>query len=204
MGQRASRDVNHGVLLAVWAFRTELGWFGIVGCGDVVESLTFGHSTQGEVLARLSPFLSGGAAVRDWNPRLRKRLERYAEQGGDDFADLTTRETEFTPFASQVIAAVRRIPAGETRSYAEVASDAGSPRAARAVGNIMARNPIPIIIPCHRVTASGGLIGGYSAPRGLDMKRLLLRLEQPADSSRSPRRTPASQRRLSATPVSRS
>lgn len=180
MGQSASQAANHREFRAVWAFPTELGWFGIAGRGDVLDGLTFGHSSQTEVLARLKSILAEGATVRDWNPELRARIVRFAKSGGDDFTDVETIETEATPFASRVIAAVRRIPAGATRSYAEVASAAGSPKAARAVGNIMARNPIPIIIPCHRVTASGGRIGGYSAPRGLDMKRQLLALEASA------------------------
>jgi methylated-DNA-[protein]-cysteine S-methyltransferase len=65
---------------------------------------------------------------------------------------------------------------GETVSYGELAEMAGRPRAARAVGNAMSRNPVPIIVPCHRVVAAGGSIGGYG-PSGIRTKRLLLALE---------------------------
>ena len=68
------------------------------------------------------------------------------------------------------------IPRGQTCSYAELAARAGRPGAARAVGQAMARNPWPIIVPCHRVVASDGGLGGYGG--GLDMKERLLRLEQ--------------------------
>ncbi|MEX1224432.1 MAG: MGMT family protein, partial [Pirellulales bacterium] len=73
--------------------------------------------------------------------------------------------------------ACRRIPIGQTMSYAELAAVAGSPGAARAVGNIMAGNRVPIIVPCHRVVGSGGSLGGYSSSGGLRTKRRLLSLE---------------------------
>jgi len=79
-----------------------------------------------------------------------------------------------TPFARRVYAAVARIPYGQTRTYGEIADAAGRPGAARAVGTLMARNPLCLGVPCHRVVAAGG-IGGYGG--GLDRKRLLLSLE---------------------------
>ena len=82
-----------------------------------------------------------------------------------------------TEFRRRVLQQCRRIPYGDTLTYAELAVAAGSPRACRAVGNIMARNRIPLVIPCHRVVGSHGSLGGYSAPSGLPMKQRLLRLE---------------------------
>lgn len=84
---------------------------------------------------------------------------------------------EGTPFMRRVYDVVRRIPAGETRSYGEVADEAGRPGAARAVGAAMAKNRICLFIPCHRVVGSSGL-GGWSGPGGLDQKRALLELER--------------------------
>jgi methylated-DNA-[protein]-cysteine S-methyltransferase len=70
----------------------------------------------------------------------------------------------------------RDVPYGETVSYGELAEMAGKPGAARAVGNAMSRNPVPIVVPCHRVVAAGGRIGGYG-PSGVGTKRFLLALE---------------------------
>jgi len=81
-------------------------------------------------------------------------------------------------FSSKILEILRAIPYGETLSYGELAARAGSPRAARAVGQVMAANPLPIIIPCHRVVASGGRPGGYSGGGGLQTKRWLLELER--------------------------
>ena len=78
-------------------------------------------------------------------------------------------------FSKKVYAVVCRIPAGKTMTYGEVARRAGKPRAARAVGTIMNRNPIPIVLPCHRVVGSSGSLVGYAG--GLERKRLLLELE---------------------------
>ncbi len=79
-----------------------------------------------------------------------------------------------TPFARRVHAAVAALAPGETATYAEVAARAGSPRAARAVGNLMAANPLPLVVPCHRVVAAAGL-GGFGG--GTRMKRALLARE---------------------------
>jgi methylated-DNA-[protein]-cysteine S-methyltransferase len=78
-------------------------------------------------------------------------------------------------FVQLVLRETARIPFGETRTYAEMAASAGSPRAFRAAGSALGANPIPIVVPCHRVLRSGGGIGGYAG--GLDVKRELLRLE---------------------------
>jgi len=71
---------------------------------------------------------------------------------------------------------MQRIPAGHTRSYGELAADIGKPKAVRAVGGACGANPIPLLVPCHRVLAAGGKIGGFSG--GLDWKRKLLAREE--------------------------
>ena len=80
-------------------------------------------------------------------------------------------------FSLRVLRACAAIPFGQTRSYAALAAESGSPGAARAVGTVMAANRLPIVIPCHRVLTSGGRLGGYSAPGGLESKTKLLALE---------------------------
>jgi methylated-DNA-[protein]-cysteine S-methyltransferase len=78
-------------------------------------------------------------------------------------------------FARRVLEATARIPFGSTATYKQVATEAGSPRAFRAAGNALGSNPIPIIVPCHRILHSGGGLGGYTG--GLDRKRVLLAVE---------------------------
>ena len=80
-------------------------------------------------------------------------------------------------FACQVYAAAREIPAGQTRTYGELARAIGQPGAAQAVGRALGGNPVPIIIPCHRIVAAGGKPGGFSAYGGLTTKARLLEIE---------------------------
>jgi methylated-DNA-[protein]-cysteine S-methyltransferase len=85
---------------------------------------------------------------------------------------------EQEPFFDQVYAHIRKLGWGETTTYGAVAKALGAgPEAARDVGQAMARNPVPLIVPCHRVTAAGGKIGGFSAPGGSDSKARMLALE---------------------------
>jgi methylated-DNA-[protein]-cysteine S-methyltransferase len=82
-------------------------------------------------------------------------------------------------FRRRVLRAINRIPYGQTRSYMEVAASAGNERAVRAAGSACGSNPIPIVVPCHRVLRTGGALGGYGG--GLPMKRALLELEGALD-----------------------
>jgi methylated-DNA-[protein]-cysteine S-methyltransferase len=105
--------------------------------------------------------------------RLRKHLEGSAE----DFRDVRLDLEGADLFARQVYAAAREIPVGETRSYGEIAAAIGQPTAAQEVGKALARNPIALIVPCHRVVAAGGKPGGFSAHGGLATKATLLAIE---------------------------
>ncbi len=84
--------------------------------------------------------------------------------------------TRGTSFDREIWSAIGSIPFGETRSYSQIAQDAGKPRAVRAAGRACGRNPVPLLIPCHRVVTSSGKPGGFSA--GLDLKKALLDLER--------------------------
>lgn len=106
---------------------------------------------------------------------LRNCLLQYEAGKRVQWPDISFALEKMTPFGQKVLTALMEVPYGETVSYGELAALAGSPNAARGVGQIMARNRWPLIIPCHRVVAASGL-GGFSA-QGLDMKRFLLGIE---------------------------
>lgn len=104
----------------------------------------------------------------------RAQLDRYFSKQQTGF-DVPVDRALIGVFARRVLDRTAAIPYGSYASYAEVAREVGAPLAARAVGNALGANPIPVVIPCHRVLRTGGALGGYGG--GLDRKRFLLQLE---------------------------
>jgi methylated-DNA-[protein]-cysteine S-methyltransferase len=104
-------------------------------------------------------------------------IQSYMTGRRTDFASVAIDLTDVGPFQCKVYEVARSVPWGQTASYGELARQTGSPGAARAVGHALSRNPIPIIIPCHRILAKGHRIGGFSAHGGTFAKERLLALE---------------------------
>ncbi len=105
----------------------------------------------------------------------RRQLDEYFEQRRKRFRLTLDFSLTSGDFRRRALEAARRIPPGETATYGDLAAEVGSPRAARAVGSAMATNPIPIVVPCHRVVPSTGGLGNYGG--GVEIKALLLDLE---------------------------
>jgi len=165
-------------------FSSKLGWFGLVGTEKGLTALTFGHVSKSEVqsaLAHESASTQGKPFA--WMEEAQQTLKEYAAGEPVDLNTIPTDRGTLTDFQSRVLAALNDVAYGETVTYADLAEKSGHPRAARAVGNFMASNPIPLVIACHRVIASGGRLGGYSAPSGLTMKEHLLQMECGADGT---------------------
>lgn len=124
-----------------------------------------------ELAGRLSPrVLEAPARVDD----VRRQLGDYFEQERQGF-DIDVDFALTRGFFRKVLRATARIPYGQLSTYRAVATKAGSPRASRAAGNALGSNPIPIVVPCHRVIHSSGGLGGYTG--GLERKEFLLELE---------------------------
>lgn len=157
-------------------FHTSLGWMGIAYGSQGIQKLAFGHETREDVAGRFElermQIRSPNATTRPWI----QELKRYSQGKTYSFAKLPLDLGPKTVFQNSVIRECQKIPHGETLSYRELANLAGSPKAARAVGTVMSKNDVPLIIPCHRVVSSSGL-GGFSSPRGLSAKLHLLKLE---------------------------
>lgn len=120
------------------------------------------------------------SAINEGRENAEKAVElllSYYEGNNADFNSLILAPGKGSDFFLKVCNIVKNIPYGKVMTYGEVARRAESPGASRAVGRIMATNPIPVIIPCHRVVASNGLLTGYSAEGGIETKENLLKME---------------------------
>jgi methylated-DNA-[protein]-cysteine S-methyltransferase len=129
-------------------------------------------SVLDQLAARLSPSIVEAPSRLD---AVRRELDEYFAGRREDFDVALDWRLARSPFTRRVLEATAKIPFGATSTYRDVAIAAGSPKAFRAAGSALGSNPIPIVVPCHRVLASTGGIGGYTG--GLDRKRVLLGIE---------------------------
>jgi methylated-DNA-[protein]-cysteine S-methyltransferase len=158
-------------------FPSRIGWMAALSGAAAVRQLTFGHASAAAASKAIRGDLTPTRKLLPWQNELIKLLQAYAE---GDPVDLTGIPIDLGPmsrFRTRVLNTCRKIPYGGTATYGELAAKAGAAGAARAVGTCMARNPLPLIVPCHRVTRAGGVIGPYSAAEGTKTKCRLLAME---------------------------
>ena len=159
-------------------FETALGTCGVAFSARGVTRLQLPESDPAATEARLAR--RAVQASLPLPPAIEEAIEQvqsYATGHREDFLSIVLDLTGTAVFEQEVYAAARAIPFGETKSYGEIAREIDAPDAAQAVGQALGRNPIPLIIPCHRVLAKGDRIGGFSAPGGTRTKERLLALE---------------------------
>lgn len=159
-------------------FDSQVGWICAVLRNGRLQELTFGYTSPEAAFRALKHSDTVPSEPRKPFRQLIRRLQSFLERPKDDFLDVEIDLDKYTEFQRTIVQACRAIPIGQTLSYGELAKTARYPKAARAVGQVMANNRFPLIVPCHRVIASGGLIGGFSARNGVRMKKLLLDLEK--------------------------
>ena len=160
-------------------FRTAIGACGIAWGARGVVAVQLPEANESATLARLLRMHSGAGSRRPAFEIQRTVDDIVALLAGEprDLLHTQLDLAQVPPFHQSVYTVVRNIAPGRTRSYGEVAALCGDRHAARAVGQAMARNPFPIIVPCHRVVAAGGKSGGFSANGGVTTKLRLLTIE---------------------------
>lgn len=134
--------------------------------------LSYELNEAGKLIALDFASSASGEAAPEWLIELMERVERDGLQA----EDRKWIEMSGTPFQRAVWDALLTIPSGETRSYKEIAEQIGRPKAVRAVGQALNRNPLPVLFPCHRVIGSSGKLTGFAG--GLSEKQRLLEIEQ--------------------------
>lgn len=173
LGQRATEAGLADVAYA--SMDSPLGELLVAVTDRGIVRVAYSSEVEDEVLAelaaRVSPRVLRLPARTDG---ARHELDEYFAGSRRSF-DLPVDWSLVRGFAQGVLRATARVPFGETTTYRRVAEEAGSPRASRAAGNALGSNPIPIVVPCHRVLHTGGGLGGYAG--GLERKRALLTLE---------------------------
>jgi len=162
--------------IGITTVNTAMGWIGIAWSARGLAAVTLPQPTRAAALSQIPPASDPAppTPVGLDVTALAAKLRRYF--GGEAvILDEPLDPTIGTPFQRQVWTITRAIPRGQTRTYGEIAREAGSPGAARAVGQAMARNPWPVIVPCHRVVGSDRRLTGFGG--GLEMKREMLTME---------------------------
>jgi len=162
------QGLTHNVFLTPW------GWMGVLASVSGIRILTLPQETRDLALFGLGD-LSGSMLDKAGFRPLEEKLADYFNAKIVVF-DEGTDFTGYTPFMQSVWQNARRVGYGQTSSYRDIAIRAGSPRAFRAAGQALKRNPVPIIIPCHRIIGSGGELRGFNS--GVGLKKELLELEQ--------------------------
>lgn len=160
-------------------FSTPLGDCGLAWTDRGLAWLQLPEASPEATRARLSALTgsSPASAPPPWVRDAIARVTRLLQGHDEDLSNIPLDLERAPPFFRRAYEASRAIPRGQVWTYAELAAAAGSPAATRAAGQAMAKNPLPILVPCHRVVGSGGKPGGFSAAGGLDTKARLLAIE---------------------------
>ncbi len=163
--------------LEAYIFQTKMGWVGISGSEKGLLTLILPRVSFDEVVRKLGIELQQDSPLPGSLIDIVERLNKYFDGYKVSFPDKLDF-SKWTGFQRKVWEVTKTIPYGETRSYSWVAEKVGNKAAVRAVGNAEGANPLPIIVPCHRVLAKNGGLGGYGG--GIELKRYLLWLEASA------------------------
>ena len=161
-------------------FATAYGFVAIAWRANGITNLRLPVGSPAAAERALSNRVAGAvrSAPSDEVAAVVDAAKRYFAGERVDFRGVAVDLGNPAPFFARVYALVRKLGWGETTTYGAIARDLGAgPEAARDVGQAMAANPVPLIVPCHRVLAAGGKIGGFSAPGGSDTKMRMLELE---------------------------
>lgn len=153
---------------------TDLGWVGVALSDRGLREITLPHKSREEALRRLAEFGADEPVTKAEAISLTQMIDALVS-GKPHKNGISLDWTGITPFRRAVMEECARIPISRTLTYGELAARVGKPQAARAVGRVMATNPFPLLVPCHRVLGSDRTLHGYGG--GLPMKAALLKAE---------------------------
>jgi methylated-DNA-[protein]-cysteine S-methyltransferase len=166
-------------MLGFALFDTALGTAAVVWRDDIIVGVELPHVEPARTRSRVLRYHPDAAEAQPPAAvaQALRRMTALLQGESDDLSDVEVDLSGLAPFHRQVYEFVRTIPPGHAMTYGQVAEAVGAPGSAQAVGQAMGHNPVPIVVPCHRVVAAGGRLGGFSAPGGATTKRRMLTIE---------------------------
>lgn len=159
-------------------FKTQWGWFVLLGNENGVIRTCLPVAHKEAIESRMLSDIPNAQRSKKEFSVLEKRIQDYYKSKPVDFSDVAVCLEGLSEFQQHVLSALRHVTYGKIVTYGQLAQLSGNPKAARAIGSVMAANPLPLIIPCHRVIKADGTIGHFSAPGGTNTKIRMLELEK--------------------------
>ena len=159
-------------------FQTKWGYFGLAGTEYAFCRTQLPGPKREKIKSMLLKNMPNAQFDKSLFRPLQEQINTYFEGAYVDFRNIPIELEGFSSFLSSVLSACRNVGFGRTITYTGLARKLNRPAAARAVGNALAKNPLPLIIPCHRIIRGDGKIGGFSAPGGTTLKKKMLLHEQ--------------------------
>jgi methylated-DNA-[protein]-cysteine S-methyltransferase len=164
-------------------FETKWGYFGLAGTESALCHTCLPGPASRTIESQLLRNLPSVQLDRRFFKTLQEQIAAYFEGFRMDFgAEIPVFFDGLSEFTRLILTTCRNVEFGRTVTYCELAKGSGRPAASRAVGSALAKNPLPLIIPCHRVIRTDGKMGGFSAPGGVSLKKKMLELERRACS----------------------
>ena len=159
-------------------FKTPIGWCGVVGTQNGLRRIFIGYIKHHQLIKHMKEEFGNTATKVPSTGELIEKISIYCSGEKISFNRYKMDWSSLTPFQHKVLKEVMKIPYGTVTTYGNLAQKIGCPDGFRAVGNALAKNPFPLLVPCHRIMRSDGKIGGFSAGGGKKLKEKLLRMEQ--------------------------
>ena len=165
-------------LITYSLFPTAIGWCGVLTTERGLLRLYVGYAKRNQLLHDILDGAGSSLKMVPATGMVIDKIKRYCSGENVSFAGCTMDWSSLSPFRQKVLMAALKIPYGSVETYGSLARKIGCPRGSRAVGNALAKNPFPLVIPCHRIIRGDGKPGGFSAGGGVALKNKLLQLEQ--------------------------
>ncbi len=160
-------------------FKVDPGFFAIAGTDKHLLKTILPCPTKAAATKAILKEFNFARPAQGYMKSLQNDIKAYYKSTyTGNFAEIPVKINAKTDFARSVLKACRKIKPGQTVNYSQLAKMAGSPKAARAVGSVLAKNNLPLIIPCHRIIRNDGKLGGFTAPGGIKMKKTMLKHEK--------------------------